>query len=557
MSFPGAGPHPVADILLDQVTFTHADSTRPVLRDATVHVEQGDLALVVGRTGSGKSTLLGAIAGSVPHFTGGHLRGRVVVAGRHTRDHRPRDLADVVGVVGQDPLAGFVTDTVEEELAYAMEQLGLPGAVMRKRVEETLDLLGIAELRAAPLRDLSGGQQQRVAIGSVLTAHPQIIVLDEPTSALDPTGAEEVLATITRLVHDLGVTVVLAEHRIERVVQFADTVIEVRPDGTVRQGAPGPLLTDASVAPPIIELGRWAGWVPLPLSIRDARRQAGPLRAALADSPAVTSDPTNDVRNGGDDSIAVRASGVVVRHGSVVAVAGVDLSVRAGEVTALMGRNGAGKSSLLWALQGSGTLTKGRVRLDDGATPSDLSPQERRRRIGLVPQSAGDLLYLDSVGAECRQADTESAAEPGTCAALLATFAPGVDADTHPRDLSEGQRLALVLAVQLTADPAVLLLDEPTRGLDYPAKAALTRTLRRLADAGRCVIVSTHDVEFVAGVADRVVVMAGGEVVADGPTAEVVVASPAFAPQVAKITAPGPWLTVAQIRAALPDGVAQ
>jgi energy-coupling factor transporter ATP-binding protein EcfA2 len=550
MSLPGPGSHP-ADVVLDRVTFTHAEAPGPVLRDVSVRVEEGELALVVGRTGSGKSTLLGAIAGSVPHFTGGRLSGRVLVAGRDTRDHRPRDLADVVGVVGQDPLAGFVTDTVEEELAYAMEQLGLPGGVMRKRVEETLDLLGIAELRGAPLRDLSGGQQQRVAIGSVLTAHPQVIVLDEPTSALDPTGAEEVLATITRLVHDLGVTVVLAEHRIERVVQYADTVLEVRADGTVRQGTPGRILTDASVAPPIVELGRWAGWSPLPLSIRDARRQAGPLRAALAQAPAPTPPRPPSP---GDTATALTAAGVVVRHGAIVAVAGVDLTLRSGEVTALMGRNGAGKSSLLWALQGSGVLTRGRVRLKDGAAPADLPPEKRRSRIGLVPQSASDLLYLDSVAAECRQADTESRAAAGTCSALFATFAPGVDEDTHPRDLSEGQRLALVLAVQLTADPEVLLLDEPTRGLDYPAKAALTKALTELAAAGRCVVVSTHDVEFVAGVADRVVVMAGGEVVADGPTAEVVVASPAFAPQVAKITAPGPWLTVDEVRAALPSG---
>ena len=194
--------------------------------------------------------------------------------GRDTRDHRPRDLADLVGVVGQDPLAGFVTDTVEEELAYGMEQLGLPAATMRKRVEETLDLLGIAELRDAPLRELSGGQQQRVAIGSVLTAHPRVILLDEPTSALDPTGAEEVLATITRLVHDLAVTVVVAEHRVERVLHYADTVVHVSADGAVRSGPPADLMVDSDITSPVVELGRYAGWSPLPLSVRDARRAA-------------------------------------------------------------------------------------------------------------------------------------------------------------------------------------------------------------------------------------------------------------------------------------------
>ena len=289
-------------ISLSQVSVTLPGSARPVLRDVDLTIDEGELALVVGRTGSGKSTLLGAMCGRVPHFTGGTLTGHVRLHGRDTRDHRPRDLADLVGVVGQDPLAGFVTDTVEEELAYGMEQLGLPAATMRKRVEETLDLLGIAELRDVPLRELSGGQQQRVAIGSVLTAHPRVILLDEPTSALDPTGAEEVLATITRLVHDLAVTVVVAEHRVERVLHYADTVVHVSPSGEVRSGLPSDLMVDSDIAPPVVELGRYAGWSPLPLSVRDARRAAGGLRARLVatlppgpDRPAGQGSPTADV----------------------------------------------------------------------------------------------------------------------------------------------------------------------------------------------------------------------------------------------------------------------
>src|SRR5680860_557188 len=187
-------------IRFEDVTITYPGATRPALAGVDLDVPEGELCLVVGRTGSGKSTLLGAVNGLVPHFTGGHLAGRVVVDGRDTRTHPPRELADVVGVVGQDPQDGFVTDVVEEELAYGMESLGLPPDVMRRRVEETLDLLGLADLRNRPLTDLSAGQQQRVAIGSVLTTHPRVLVLDEPTSALDPLAAEEVLATMQRLV---------------------------------------------------------------------------------------------------------------------------------------------------------------------------------------------------------------------------------------------------------------------------------------------------------------------------------------------------------------------
>ncbi|MEV7247273.1 ABC transporter ATP-binding protein [Streptomyces cyaneofuscatus] len=549
-------------ITFDQVTVEYDGAAEPVLREVNLEVEEGELCLVVGHTGVGKSTLLGAVNGLVPHFTGGTLYGTVTVDGRSTADHPPRELADVVGVVGQDPLDGFVTDTVEEELAYAMEQLAISPAVMRKRVEETLDLLGLADLRHRALYELSGGQQQRVAIGSVLTAHPRVLVLDEPTSALDPTAAEEVLAAVTRLVHDLGVTVLLAEHRLERVVQYADRVIHLPGHGRVVPGAPADIFATSSIAPPIVELGRAARWSPLPLSVRDARRAAAPLRTALAATPPPPVRPVPEEPG----PALLTARGVTVAYRGVAAVREVDLDLRGGEITALMGRNGSGKSSLLWALQGSGPRKSGTVRVDRGPTegsrtpakdsdPKSLSAAEARRLVGLVPQTPTDLLYLESVEQELDQADTESAvrAGPGSSArAILERLAPGIDGATHPRDLSEGQKLALVLAIQLAAAPRVLLLDEPTRGLDYRAKTQLIAMVDELAAEGRSVVISTHDVEFAARAADRVVVMAEGDIVADGPTTEVIVASPVFAPQVAKILSPLPYLTVDQVVSVLP-----
>lgn len=530
-------------IHLDRVSVTYPDAGSPAIRDVSLTIPEGELCLVVGRTGSGKSTLLGTLNGLVPHFTGGTLHGRVVVDGRDTREHPPRDLADVVGAVGQDPRATFVTDRVEDELAYTMEQLAVPPDVMRRRVEEVLDLMGLAELRDRPLGELSMGEQQRVAIGAVLTGHPRILVLDEPTSALDPAGAEDVLAAVTRLVHDLGVTVVLAEHRLERVVQYADRVVHLRDDGTVATGEPEAVMAVSSVAPPIVELGRLCRWDPLPLSIRDARRHAAPLRQRLPegrpDRGAVTDEPS-----------LLSARDLVVVHGATVAVRHVDLDLRAGEVVALMGRNGAGKSSLLWALQGSGRRAGGRVAVC-GEDPADLPPRAARQRVGLVPHTPGDLLYLDSVSEECAAADAGAEATPGTCRALLDRLVAGIDGSSHPRDLSEGQRLALVLAIQLTAGPRIVLLDEPTRGLDYEAKSALGRTLQELASDGHAVLLATHDVEFVAEAADRVLILADGEVVADGPTGPITTASPVFAPQVARILHPADWLTVDEVRRGL------
>ncbi|MFE5509201.1 ABC transporter ATP-binding protein [Streptomyces sp. NPDC056529] len=622
-------------IRFENVSVRYEEDAEPTLRNLDLTVPEGELVLLVGPSGVGKSTLLNAVSGLVPHFTGGTLTGRVTVDGRDTRTHPPRELADVVGTVGQDPSAHFVTDTVEDELAYGMESLGLAPGVMRRRVEETLDLLGLAELRDRPIATLSGGQRQRVAIGSVLTPHPKVLVLDEPTSALDPSAAEDVLAVLQRLVHDLGTTVLLAEHRLERVVQYADQVL-LLPEAVM--GPPSAVMSVSPLHPPVVTLGRLAGWTPLPLTVRDARRRAGGLKQRLeplagAGVPAgplphpspsrnrgsapdpgpqtpdglntptkgdihIPAPPALEARgSGGDAHIPAppafedRGSGggapgfgkergggfslfsrrrqpqdkeqppttpliltdsLHIRRARVEALRKIDLRVDPGETVALMGRNGAGKSTLLSALVGMIAPTSGTVRIA-GRAPHATDPRELIRQVGLVPQEPRDLLYADTVAAECAAADADAGSEDGTCRALVSELLPGVADDTHPRDLSEGQRLALALAVVLTGRPPLLLLDEPTRGLDYAAKARLVEHLRSLAADGHAIVLATHDVELAAELAHRVVILADGEVVADGPTAEVVVSSPAFSPQVAKVLAPQPWLTVAQVERALEE----
>ncbi|MFE9180972.1 ABC transporter ATP-binding protein [Streptomyces sp. NPDC007126] len=563
-------------IRFEDVSVTYDGASEPTVRDVDFEVPEGELVLLAGPSGVGKSTVLGAVGGLVPHFTGGTLRGRVTVAGRDTRTHKPRELADVVGTVGQDPLSHFVTDTVEDELAYGMESLGLAPDVMRRRVEETLDLLGLSDLRSRPIATLSGGQRQRVAIGSVLTPHPDVLVLDEPTSALDPAAAEEVLAVLQRLVHDLGTTVLLAEHRLERVIQYADQVVLLPAPGEAPiVGAPADVMAVSPVYPPVVDLGRLAGWSPLPLTIRDARRRAAPLRerlanreipdrtpppttAALPEPPALRPAPARRWRRrrtppqapAAPTPYAAEVRSLAVRRDGVEALRHVDLTVSPGETVALMGRNGAGKSTLLSALVGLVAPSAGSVRTGD-AVPHRTAPRDLVRRVGLVPQEPRDLLYADTVAAECAAADRDADATPGTCRALLTDLLPGVADDTHPRDLSEGQRLTLALSVVLTARPPLLLLDEPTRGLDYAAKARLAGILRGLAAEGHAIVLATHDVELAAELAHRVVLLAEGEVIADGPAADVVVASPSYAPQVAKVLAPRQWLTVAQVREAL------
>ncbi|MGI8702436.1 MAG: ABC transporter ATP-binding protein [Nocardioidaceae bacterium] len=535
------------------VSVTYEGARSPVLDTVDVTVDEGELCLVVGPSGAGKSTLLRCVNGLVPHFTGGTLAGDVLVDGRSIRDNHPRDLADVVGYVGQDPAAGFVTDSVEDELAYAMESLAVPPAVMRKRVEETLDLLGIVDVRGRPLATLSAGQQQRVAIGAVLTASPRVLVLDEPTSALDPQGADEVLAALRRLVHDLGVTILLAEHRLERVVQLADRVLLLaKPGGRAVIGLPADVLATSPLVPPVVELGRLAGWAPVPLTVRDARRRAPELLERLPagdGSPAPPRAGRSTAPPAAERQLA-RADGLGVGYRGVPALRGVDCTLISGQVVAVMGRNGSGKSTLLKALMGMVSPTAGSVAVG-GRAPASLRPSVMVTLAGLVPQQPTDILYTESVAEECRTADSDAGAPAGTCRALVTRLAPDVPDDRHPRDLSEGQRLVLALCVVLTAAPPLLLLDEPTRGLDYQAKRRLVAAVQAMVADGHGVVLATHDVELVADVAQRVVILAEGQVVADGSTADVVASSAVFAPQVATVLSSPRWLTVSDVAASL------
>lgn len=525
-------------IRFENVTLVYPYVQRTIFEDLTFDVPEGEFVLIMGDTGAGKSTLLKLMNGLVPHHTGGIFSGTITVDGRDTALHKPRELVDLIGIVGQNPALGFVTDTVEEELVFGMESLGIAPEIMRKRVEDTLDLLALAPLRSRTLASLSGGEQQRVAIASVLTMNPKVLLLDEPTSALDPIAAEEVLATLSRLVHDLGITVVIAEHKLERVLQFVDRVIYVKNDMTVEVGSPQSILKRSRIAPPIIELSRALESNEVPLTVRDAKRSIGKLAEKLTPPPRKTSK--------NNDRELLKVSNATVSYGAKIALHDFSMTVTAGEIVAVMGRNGAGKSTLLTTLVGLRILDQGKA-LVDGLNPRELRGRELTQNVAFVPQESSDLLYSQSVAEELANSDRDNGLELGSSEKLLRVLIPDIDLSLHPRDLSEGERLCLVLSIVLACSPKVLVLDEPTRGLDYRAKQRLIHALRTFIHAQSTIIVASHDVELVAEIATRVIVLADGEKVADGEVAEILTSSPAFAPQVAKVLAPAKWLTVAEV----------
>jgi energy-coupling factor transport system ATP-binding protein len=528
-------------ISIEGVTYTYPTAERPALRDCSIEIPPGEFLLLAGASGSGKSTLLRSICALVPHFHGGRFAGRVVAFGHDTRDHPPRQLADVLGFVAQDPESQAVVDRVEDEIVFTMENLGIASFTMRKRLEEVLDTLGLAALRERPLSTLSGGERQRVAIASVLAAQPRCIVLDEPTSQLDPLSAEELLGTLQRLNHDLGLGVILAEHRLERVVQFADRMAVLEGDGVLpAAGAPRDVLRASPVAPPVVELGRALGWDPLPLTVREGRAHAAGLRPTLR-------LPSANGHAAGDPLIA--ASGVRVALGGREVLRGVDLTVSQGETLALVGRNGSGKSTLLRALVGLLRPHSGRISIA-GRDVARTRVEELARDVAYLPQTPESVLFRDSVESEI-SFTLRGRGLPIDPRQVLDDFGLTPLAARVPRDLSAGQRLRVALAAILAGSPRVVLLDEPTRGMDYVGKAELAARLARWRDEGRAVVIVTHDVELVARCATRVAMMAEGEVIVDGPVREVLGESSLFSSQMNKVFDERALLTVDDVLRAM------
>jgi energy-coupling factor transport system ATP-binding protein len=511
-------------IELRDISFGYSGAESKALARVNLQFDAGEFSLVCGATGSGKSTLLRILNGLAPHFTGGELSGSLIVDDLDCTGFLPHDLATKIGFVNQQPESSFVSDLVREELAFGMEQLGFAQSEMIQGIERIAKLLEIEELLDRPLSWLSGGQQQRVAIASALAAGQKILLLDEPTSALDPAAASEIVKTLERLAHQHGITVILVEHRIERVIELVDSIVVVGNDGLVTKGGMEQF-ENYHLVPPVIALAQKLNWRPVPLGVNDASKM-------WRSSPARVSARTREVNQ---NPVSISASGISVRYGETQAVKEVSFTAASGELVAIMGENGSGKSSLLWALQGSGSRSEGKVSTPFG-DPKEFSSAERLCVITLVPQKAADLLFLNSLADELEESDKFAGSMEPATSKIFEQLAGRLDPKLHPRDLSAGQQLALVLSLQLVKGAGVILLDEPTRGLDYAAKKSLVVQLKKLAAEGKTVILATHDVEFAAQVATRVLTLSGGRLVSED-SVEVALGSDSENPtQLAQVT---------------------
>ena len=515
---------------LTDFTYTYPGAGRPAVNGLSIALGAGEFTVLAGGSGAGKSTVLRALCGLVPHYHGGDVAGELHVCGLDVREHGPAELGGSVGLVAQDPEAQVVSTTVRGELELPLDLRGEPAAARARAVEEAALALGIAALLDRPTDSLSGGELQRVALAAALVLRPRLVLLDEPTSQLDPVAGDELVGLLRRLNEEWGMCVVLAEHRLERCLAAADRVIALDRGAVSFDGSPCELgewasVSDPSLLTPGARLFSLAGVRPFPVAAKDARQildANGYSLAALRD--ATPQEPAAPPSTGSGD-VVLRARDLWVEletgGGPREVLRGLDLALRGGEKVALMGRNGAGKSTLLRAAAGLVEPVRGAISAPGGCA--------------LLPQSPRDLFVHERAGEELPGADG---------AAALAEVGLEWATDVDPRDLSGGERerlaLAIVMAGRDRSRPGITCLDEPTRGMDSARKRELGTWIDDLARSGGAVLLATHDVEFAARVADRVVLLGDGDLIADGATDEILSGGWYFATEVARILgAPG------------------
>ncbi len=531
-------------IKLENLTFYYGEAEKPALRDVSLEIRDGELVLLTGPSGGGKSTLCRLLNGLIPHFYGGKLAGSIEVNGLDVKKHSTTEMATVVGMVFQDPENQLVAMDVEREIAFGLENLAFPRDLIARRIEESLDTLGISALRYRQVHELSGGEKQKVAIASVLALHPDILALDEPTSELDPKGAEDVLSVVERLNDELGITVILIEHRLDRVAHLADRVIVLHEGKVIADGKPDEIMGDGETAGiglgmlPIADLARklkdrGVKIERLPLTVKEGRLVLGEAFRSAKNNHL----PREDRRFDGLPVIEIKNLWYAYPEGPT-AIRNVNLNIGEGEFVAIMGRNASGKTTLVKHLNGLLKPTKGNVRVA-GIDTRNATIAELSRAAGYVFQNPNDHLFADTVEEEIAFTLKNMGLGGEELASrtdeMLRRFGLDRYREQYPRSLSGGEKQRVALASVLVAGPRILILDEPTRGMDYRLKRELMKFLDDYRSTGNTVILVTHDVEMVSEYTDRVILMSEGRIVVEGGKHKVLSRALLFSPQINRL----------------------
>jgi len=465
-----------------KVSFRYGGTASPAISQIDLHVSRGDYLLVAGPSGSGKSTLLRCVNGLVPHFYGGEMSGTVVVDGIDTRPSDIGRLSQIVGMVFQDPESQFVTTSVRSEMDFGQENLGRSPEEIDRTTTYFAASFDLASILDRPPSEISGGEKQKAIVASVAAMGTQVLVLDEPTSQLDPHSALQMLALLRDL-HRQGYTIVLAEHRLSRVLKDATRAVVLESGRIVMDGEPGDLVKTH------------ADLVHLPQSTK----KEGPRPGA----------PIVEVR------------GLCFAYpGQGDALSGIDLTIRGAELLSIIARNGGGKSTLARIMAGLLGPYRGSIYLE-GKEQRSLSRAELCRAVGIVFQDPNVHLFHDTVAEEVGFARANMGLGSVGLDDIFDAFGLTQLRDRNPRDLSGGQKEKVAIASVMSYGPRLLILDEPTRGLDLPEKAGIMRIVRSLIeDRGTTVLLLTHDLEIVGAFSDRVAVLSQGRISYEGQPGE-------------------------------------
>ncbi len=518
-----------AIVVLDKVSYMYPRSPGPVLRDISFEIHKGEFLGLIGPTGAGKTTLCLALNGIVPQFYGGRFFGQITTAGLDTVEHPINVLARHVGSVFQDPETQLIATSVENEIAFALENLSVPRDEILRRVPRVLAAVRLDGTQQKHPHELSGGQKQRLAIAAALAMQPDLIVLDEPTSQLDPVGEQEVFSVIRELNKEMGVTVLMASHAAEQMAEYADRIALLADGQLLTVGAPDEIYSQIEMLykhylrPPqaaetfhLIQQ-RGARVARIPVRLNDALPAIAEVRQACQVTPPPK--PVAAVQAAGEPLLSVRNLKHVYPDGTE-ALHGVSLDVRQGEYVLIIGQNGAGKSTLVKHFLSLLLPTEGQV-LVSGLDTRKLSVSELARRIGYVAQNPDYQIFTSTVGEEVAFAlrnlkYSKDEVEARTVESLKDMGLLEVR-EAHPLSLPKGDRARIVIAAILAMKPEIIIFDEPTTGQDYRGARYILDVSRQLHQMGKTVIVITHHLYLMPDYAERAIVMGKGTLLLDAP----------------------------------------
>jgi energy-coupling factor transport system ATP-binding protein len=522
-------------IKITDLSFKYPNNERLILDGINLEIHPGSLILLTGASGSGKSTLLRTINGLVPHYSGGAISGEISIFGHDPIKEGPQGLCKVVSFVFQEPEKQFVYDIVEDEIAFVLENLAVPYEEMQKQMNAALSHLDIDTIRHQHLHETSGGEQQKVAIASALITKPRVLILDEPTSQLDPRSATELLDYIVKLKTTLDLTILIAEHRLERLLPYCDKIIHLFPDGKALFGTPQEVLSVIDIVPPIIQIAKQLELEPLPFKLEDFPQQEIP--ATLMRSQNKSRKPV-----GQQQTTVLELKNVCTNFGEQEILKNISFELSKGEFLVIHGPNGSGKTTLIRSILKLIPST-GEISLM-GKDLKKANLMDVIEQIGYLPQNPNDLLFADTVLDEL----IITIKNHGYTIAdedlihFLDQFGLAKYQDTYPRDLSVGERQRTALAAITVHKPPIIILDEPTRGMDYSSKIELGNVLKKWQTANHAICLVTHDVEFAAQFADRVMILNQGEKIFDGDPVSAYTSQPGYHTQTSLIFPSTRWI---------------